>query len=207
MEGWTTESVLKKHHLWRDLAGPDAGATAITLQWLGLRISRLELALRNWLCETSGDDEDERKVARELLGLSPTWPHDQPGFVSGEYFIGDDADEFPMKMPAADNVVEFPVKDDLAELDAAALERLRSDPSLWMQRVGRVKRPDADAPAGPRPLPTDWTPTMYLRFVKRAATTVHLNQPTVPRLILQQGYAHADGNRIWVDVPTVEEGT
>jgi hypothetical protein len=57
----------------------------------------------------------------------------------------------------------------------------------------------------PQPLPTDWTPTMYLRFVKRAATTVHLNQPTIPRFILQQGYTHESGERMWVDVPTVEE--
>lgn len=60
--------------------------------------------------------------------------------------------------------------------------------------------------ASPRPpLPTEWTPTMYLRFVKRAATAVHLNQPTIPRFILQQGYAHTSGERMWVDVPTVEE--
>jgi hypothetical protein len=67
----------------------------------------------------------------------------------------------------------------------------------------------ADQAAGatekPIPLPTGWTPTMYLRFEKRAATTVHLNQPAVPRFILQQGYAHTDGQRIWCDVPTMEE--
>lgn len=170
MEGWTTESVLKKHNLWRELTGPDAGATAVTLQWLGMRISRLELALRNWLCETGGDDEEERNAARELLGLSPTWPHDQPGFVSGEYFIGEDGDEFPMKVP------------------------------------GVGPGPDQVPPAI-KPLPTDWTPTMYLRFVKRAVQ-IRDDQPTKTiRFILQQGYAHVSGDRIWVDVPTVEEGT
>jgi hypothetical protein len=46
MEGWTTESVLKKHNLWRELAGPHAGATAVTLQWQDMKIARLMNILR-----------------------------------------------------------------------------------------------------------------------------------------------------------------
>lgn len=44
-EGWTVESVLKKHNLWRPLAGPDAGATATTLQWQDMQIEKLREAL------------------------------------------------------------------------------------------------------------------------------------------------------------------
>lgn len=88
----------------------------------------------------------------------------------------DDDDEFPMKMPGVGH--------------------------------GPNQVPPAN---GPQPLPTDWTPTMYLRFVKRI-----VGGDPVPgakngevyvkhRFILQQGYAHANGDRIWVDVPTVEE--
>lgn len=101
--------------------------------------------------------------------------------------------------PPADNVVEFPTKDDLMEIDPATLAKLR---------FAHAKR---EPPAGPIPLPTDWTPTMYLRFVRRefrepAPTLAGLPKATI-RFILQQGYVHADGNRIWVDVPSVEEGT
>lgn len=40
--------------------------------------SQLDLAteaLRTWLIEVSGDDEEERQVARQLLGLPKGWPH------------------------------------------------------------------------------------------------------------------------------------
>jgi hypothetical protein len=67
--------------------------------------------------------------------------------------------------------------------------------------LGPNQIPPAEKPA---PLPTDWQPTMYLRFVRRM---VEVNGAATSRFILQQGYVHADGNRIWVDVPTVEEGT
>lgn len=39
------------------------------------RIRELELLMRAWLQETSGDDEAERQLARRLLGLQPGWPH------------------------------------------------------------------------------------------------------------------------------------
>ena len=40
-EGWTTESVLRKHGLWRDLAGPLAEPTAIRLKYQEIQIERL----------------------------------------------------------------------------------------------------------------------------------------------------------------------
>jgi hypothetical protein len=41
LKRWTVERVLKKHNLWRELAGPDAGATALVLQWRDMHIERL----------------------------------------------------------------------------------------------------------------------------------------------------------------------
>jgi hypothetical protein len=67
MEGWTTESVLKKHNLWRELAGPQAGPTAITLQWQDMRIAKLEEALRAaqpWLFDDGGSRLRDEKTAQ-----------------------------------------------------------------------------------------------------------------------------------------------
>ena len=73
------------------------------------------------------------------------------------------------------------------------------------EATSRVKRDEAPSEK-PRPLPTDWMPTMYLRFVKRWMD-IHGKGQTQrqERFILQQGYTHESGDRIWVDVPTVEE--
>jgi hypothetical protein len=80
----------------------------------------------------------------------------------------------------------------VVELDAAALARLR-----FAHAKGEGEKP--------APLPTYWTPTMYLRFVKRH-TTIGSPPTASMRFILQQGYIHnATGERMWVDVPTVEE--
>ena len=44
-ELWTTESVLKKHNLWRELAGPLAVPTAINLQFQDQKIDALTAQL------------------------------------------------------------------------------------------------------------------------------------------------------------------
>lgn len=56
-EGWTTESVLKKHGLWRELAGPAAGPTAIKLQWQDMQLEKLQ-AENERLRETLSEIED-----------------------------------------------------------------------------------------------------------------------------------------------------
>ena len=48
-EGWTTESVLKKHNLWRELAAPHAGATAIVLQKQDNDIEHLRMHVNSLL--------------------------------------------------------------------------------------------------------------------------------------------------------------
>ena len=47
-EGWTTESVLKKHGLWRELAGPAAAPTAIKLQWQDMQLEKIR-SENQWL--------------------------------------------------------------------------------------------------------------------------------------------------------------
>ena len=82
MEGWTTESVLKKHGLWRPLAGPAEGPTAIKLQWQDMQIEKLREALLKYAehlpgCELRpGSKQDGRGCTCGLTDL--LWTGKEP---------------------------------------------------------------------------------------------------------------------------------
>lgn len=67
---------------------------------LRAQLERATEALRTWLIEVSGDDEEERQVARQLLGLPNGWPHGYecdccPRNSQASGAIPKDIDDFP----------------------------------------------------------------------------------------------------------------
>lgn len=68
-EGWTIESVLKKHGLWRELAGPAAGPTAIKLQWQDMQIEKLRALLVE--VYNHGENGDLHSRIGDALGAAP----------------------------------------------------------------------------------------------------------------------------------------